>query len=117
MDAEEEIAVVAKEQGAVAALVEKTKERRPGVGGGLDVEPATADEGAGLAVVGAERAEDEDEELLREVRGAVLLADGLGDEGEELRCHRGEGWQRGRGLAVARAWRGTGPCRRRRRIC
>ena len=95
MDAEEEIAVVAKEQGAVAALVEKTKERRPGVGGGLDVEPAT-----GLAVVGAERAEDEDEELLGEVRGAVLLADGLGDEGEELRCHRGEGWQRGRGLAA-----------------
>ena len=83
MDAEEEI--------AVAALVEKTKERRPGMGGGLDVEPATADEGAGLAVVGAGRAEDEDEELIGEVRGVVLLADGLGDEGEELRCLRGEG--------------------------
>lgn len=43
-----------------------------------------ADEGSALAVVGAEKVEDEGEELLGEVSGTVL-SDSLGDGGEELR--------------------------------
>ena len=74
---------------------------RGGGGGGLDGEPAEADEGAVLAVAGAEHAEDECEELLGEAGDAVLPADSLDDGGEELRCHRDDGRRRGRGLAAA----------------
>ena len=98
-----------------AGSASSSKEWHPGVeheaeaGGGLDGEPAAADEGAVLAVAGAEHAEDECEELLGEAGDAVLSADSLDDRGEELRCHRDDGRRRGRGLAAAQMWWGTGP--------
>ena len=97
-----------------AGSASSSKEWHPSVeheaeaGGGLDGEPAAADEGAMLAIAGAEHAEDECEELLGEAGDAVLPADSLDGRGEELRCHRDDGRRRGRGLAAARIYQGRG---------
>jgi len=86
------------------------EERRPGVereaeaGSGLRGEPAAADEGAALAVAGAEEAEDEGEELLGEVGRVVLPCEGGEERRRRRRCRRREGRrrERRRGLAAAR---------------
>ena len=82
-------------------------------GGGLDGKPVAAGEEATLVVAGAKQAQDEATSSSGVVGGVVLLADGLGDGGKDLRCHRGDGGKdlricRGRGQQNGRGVGGWG---------
>ena len=86
---------------------------RQSAGGGLDDELAAADEGAALAVAGAEHAEDEARSSSG--RSAVRSSPPMASATEARSCGAVVAMKRGqrmeRGLAAAaRAWRGAGPC-------